>query len=50
MSRRRRSTPELETFLPASIALAADVAAEQVLDEDYLLRRYGVKPPNGRTR
>ena len=34
----------------ARIARAADAAAEQVLEEDRLLRQYGIEPVTGRSR
>jgi hypothetical protein len=49
--RRARRTPAVpETFLPRSIARAADDAAEQVLKEDELLHKFGIAPANGRSR
>lgn len=44
-----RSTTE-PTFLPAAVVRAADRAAEEVLNEDRLLRRYGIAPRRGRSR
>lgn len=32
------------------IERAADQAAQQVLEEDRALRKYGIVPPNGRSR
>lgn len=34
----------------ARIEKAADEAARQVIEEDRMLREYGIQPPNGRTR
>jgi hypothetical protein len=34
----------------ARVARAADQAAAEVLEEDALLREYGIKPPDGRSR
>lgn len=41
---------QIDTFLPARIDRAADAAAEQVLTEDYMLRKYGIEPEHGRSR
>ncbi len=34
----------------AAVERAADAAAAEVLEEDRLLREYGIEPANGRSR
>lgn len=51
MPNTRRASEDLpDTFLPRRVADAADAAMEDVLKEDRLLRKFGVIPPNGRSR
>jgi hypothetical protein len=50
MKRKPRNAPLDDTFLPSSIVSAADRAMQEVLDEDRLLREFGIQPRNGRSR
>ncbi len=49
MARRTRPKSVEDTFLP-QVANAADRAMQEVLEEDKLLRKFGIVPTNGRSR
>lgn len=48
MKKRRNVAGRGDPF--ARIERAADAAADEVLAEDLILRRYGIEPPDGRSR
>lgn len=50
MRRRRSAAPVTDDPLFATVDNAAARAAQQVLEEDRLLREAGIQPKNGRSR